>query len=216
VRPDALTHPPEFLFRKCLGVAFPHAALEGGRLRVCSVLGFASPYLGLEHAKFLLGLALLSLEALLNLRQLGALGFEFRLLRALSLACSVLAVRECGNSDEDEDRADHQPPHGPNSTRYLDLNGRSGIIRPMADDLIPEHWRGVVRVRGEAWATFVLAEMRQRRREPPPWPPFGGSIVAKARLQVVDLLRLDPVGEALVRSVYEHAKAKYEELTQRR
>jgi hypothetical protein len=69
-------------------------------------------------------------------------------------------------------------------------------------------WRGAVEERAKRWAEHVFQRTKGRR----PWPPLAGVMTLKAREAIVDLLSLTPVGDEMVRTAYEIARAHYETL----
>jgi hypothetical protein len=77
---------------------------------------------------------------------------------------------------------------------------------------IDRWWRGPIENRARKWAE----EVYRRTRGLKPWPASGGLISAHAKQAIADMLPTDEQGEAMIKYAYETAKARYEELCQRR
>jgi hypothetical protein len=73
---------------------------------------------------------------------------------------------------------------------------------------------GAAKARGIRWAERVAKEMRRQGKDLPPWPAFGGKVMALATKHTFDLFNVSDENSALIRACYEAAQRQYEELRQ--
>ena len=69
-------------------------------------------------------------------------------------------------------------------------------------------WLVPVQNRGRRWAEAVFA----RTKGLTPWPPFGGAMIRQAMHAILDMVPTTDLGHEMMRTAYDAAKERYQEL----